>query len=311
MKIRIGSRGSRLAVTQARWVGDRLAARHPGLEVEYRQITTTGDRDAQSALTAIGGKGVFVKEIEEALRSRDIDLAIHSLKDVPQTLAAGLRLGPAPLREDPRDAVVSRFGELLRELPRGSTIGTSSPRRAAQIRNRYARRLYRVEPIRGNVDTRLKKVQAGDYDSVVLAAAGLNRLGLSGEITEVLDPEEMMPAPCQGCLGLELREDDASTLELLHLIRDEAADVTSRAERAFLQALGGDCLIPVGAFAQLSGANLTLSAVLLDAGGARAVRAREEGASAEAELVGAKLAGRLLMEGGSEILLGSPPEGAS
>jgi len=232
---------------------------------------------------------------------------VHSLKDVPQNLPAGLRLGPPPQREDARDAVVSRFGELLRELPKGSTVGTSSPRRVAQILNRHGKRNYRIVPIRGNVDTRLKKLHAAEYDAIVLAAAGLNRLGLSGEITEILEPAEMLPAPCQGCLGLELRQDDHAVLALLETIKDRAADLTARAERAFLQGMGGDCLVPLGAHSVLVGDELHMTATLLTLDGSRAVTSIQSGPADSPEFVGAQLAGRLLFEGGSEILLGPFP----
>ncbi len=307
MKIRIGSRGSKLAVTQAAGVADLLRRHDKALEIELVQISTTGDRDANSAPSAIGGKGVFVKEIEDALLAKSIDLAVHSLKDVPQMLPPGLRLAPPPAREDARDALISRFGELLRELPKGSTVGTGSPRRSAQIRHRYAKRLYRIEPIRGNVETRLKKLRDGAYDAIVLAAAGLSRLGLSGEISEILEPEEMLPAPCQGCLGLEIREGDTSLLALLTAVSDFHADITSRAERAFLQGLGGDCMIPVGAYSVLEGETLKMKAVLLDLEATRSVTAEMSGSASQPEFVGAQLAGQLLFDGGSEILLGTLP----
>ena len=307
MKLRIGSRGSRLAVVQAETVAALLRAKNSALEIEFRRIATTGDRDQHASLAAIGGKGVFVKEIEDALLRREIDLAVHSLKDVPQSLPPGLRLGPPPAREDSRDAVVSRFGELLRELPRGSTIGTSSPRRSAQIQNRYRKRDYRIAPLRGNVDTRLRKVKEGEYDAIVVAAAGLKRLGFEGEITDILEPDEMLPAPCQGCLGLELREDDGAVLALLETIRNADADATSRAERAFLQALGGDCLVPVGAHAALEAGRLKMTAALLDADGERSVTSTVAGDAEAPEFVGAQLAEQLLHDGASDILLGPPP----
>lgn len=303
MKLKIGSRGSKLAVTQAEWVGGLIHRANPTIDVEFVRIVTTGDRETTAPLQSMGGKGVFVKEIEEALQFKSIDLAVHSLKDVPQMLPPGLRLGPSPEREDVRDVLVSRFGELLREMPKGSTIGTGAPRRIAQIRRLYWKRGYRIEPIRGNVDTRLQKVRDGKYDAVVLAAAGLKRLGLEGEITEYLEPEDMMPAPCQGCLGLELREDRADLLSVLESIKHPPSDITARAERAFLQALGGDCNVPVAAFSVVVGKTLVMKAILLDASGEKSVAAAEDGLASEPELVGAKLAGRVLFEGGSELLI--------
>lgn len=308
MKFTIGSRGSKLAVVQAEWVGGLLRSAHPGLEIEFSRIVTTGDRDMTSALPTMGGKGVFVKEIEDALLQRKIDLAVHSLKDVPQQLPSGLRLGPCPVREDARDVLISRFGEQLRELPKGSTIGTSSPRRVAQIRNKYSKRSYRLEPVRGNVDTRLKKVKDGAFDAIVLAAAGLRRLGLEGDITEYLEPEDLMPAPCQGCLGLELREDRADVLAILESVKHGPSDTTARAERAFLQGIGGDCTVPVAAHARVVGDKLHTRALVLDPSGERVASASEDGDAAQPELVGARLAGRLLQDGGSEIMLaGSLP----
>lgn len=180
--LRIGSRGSKLATTQAEWVGRALQQKNPQLNISFIIITTTGDKNL-STLQLLGGKGVFVKEIEEALLKNEIDLAVHSLKDVPQELPTGLCLGPFPKREDSREAVISRFGEQLQELPRGSIIGTSSPRRTAQIKRNYKKRQYHVEPLRGNVDTRVKKVQEGHYDAVIMALAGLKRLGLDKEVT--------------------------------------------------------------------------------------------------------------------------------
>lgn len=302
MKVKIGSRGSKLAVVQAEAVAALLRAAHPSIEIDFSRITTSGDRDTTPSIQAMGGKGVFVKEIEEALFKREIDLAVHSLKDVPQTLPPGLILGPCPKREDVRDVLISRFGEQLRELPKGSTIGTGSPRRVAQIRHRYWNRGYRLEPVRGNVDTRLRKVEEGQYDAIVLAAAGLKRLGLQGEVTEYLPPDEIMPAPAQGCLGLELRDDRRDLFHLLESIRDVESDITARAERAFLQALGGDCNVPVGAFSAVVGRTLVMKAVLLDPSGEKAVPAAQDGSTGEPELVGAQLAERLLHDGGSELL---------
>lgn len=301
--LRIGSRGSRLAVTQAEWVAKELQRVNPSLAVEFVRITTTGDRNASQSLTAIGGKGVFVKEIEDALLRKEIDLAVHSLKDVPQTIPTGLRIGPCPQREDPREAVVSRFGELLEELPKGSIVGTSSPRRVAQIKRRFSKRGYRIEPLRGNVDTRLAKVRDGVVDAAVMALAGLKRIGLEKEVTQILEMDEMMPPPCQGCLGLELREDDTATLALIESIQHEESDRLARAERAFLLALGGNCLAPVAATGRRDKDDFSMEAVLWDLSGEKEIRVQERGLWSEPDLVGAKLAGRLLYEGGAELML--------
>lgn len=302
MKLRIGSRGSALAVIQSEWVAAELKKKTPGLEISFRKIVTAGDRDQSPSFSSVGIKGVFVKEIEEALLAKEIDLAVHSLKDVPQNLPSGLLLGPAPMRQDARDALISRFGEQLHELPRNSTIGTSSPRRRAQILYKYAKRKYKLEPLRGNIDTRLKKLHDGKYDAIILAVAGLKRLGLESEITQILEFDDIFPAPCQGCLGLELREDDKEILQLLEKIKDDSSNISSRAERAFLQGLGGNCFVPVGVFSQLSDKILKMKAVLLDADGKTAVRAEQSGGGENPELVGYELAERLLYEGGSELM---------
>lgn len=302
MRLRIGSRGSKLAVTQARWVAAALKKNNPGLDVTFREIVTSGDKDQSATFQAAGGKGVFVKEIEDALLADEIDLAVHSLKDVPQTLPPGLRLGPFPEREDFRDAVISRFGETLGELPRHSTVGTSSPRRHAQITHLFKKRGYNIEPLRGNVDTRLKKLQEGKYDAIVLAAAGLRRLGLEGEITHILEPSVFLPAATQGCLGLELRTGDSATLALIESIKDPAANITAVAERAFLQGLGGNCQVPVGAYSLIDKDELKMKAVILKTDGTAAVHAEERGPAANPQWVGYQLAERLLHNGGSEIM---------
>lgn len=302
MTLRIGSRGSKLAVSQARWVAAELKKKHPALEVAFREIATTGDKDMSANFQAAGGKGVFVKEIEDALLANEIDLAIHSLKDVPQSLPGGLILGAFPAREDFRDAVVSRFGEVLGELPRNAIIGTSSPRRLAQVKHLFKKRGYNVEPLRGNVDTRVKKLQEGKYDAIILAAAGLHRLGLTDEITHYLEPSVFLPAATQGCLGLELRDSDATTRALVESIKDTDAAVTAGAERAFLTGLGGNCLIPVGVYSQVNRDELKMKAVLLTSDGSTAVYAEERGPIAEPQLVGFQLAERLLHDGGSELM---------
>lgn len=301
MKLRIGSRQSKLALAQAAWVGEELLKKNPTLDISYVSIVTTGDKESAGPIQEMGGKGIFVKEIEEALLKNEIDVAVHSLKDVPQMLPPGLILAGFPMREDNRDAVISKFGELLNELPRNAVIGTGSPRRSAQIKNRYKNK-YRVEPIRGNVDTRLKKLQNGHYDTLIMAVAGLKRLGLEKEITHILEWDDMLPAPGQGCLGLELRQEDATVLELLATIKHKESDITARAERAFLQGIGGDCLVPLGAYAQLKEDNLVMEAVVLDKEGTKKVTVKESGSIAEPELVGGMLAERLLHEGGAELL---------
>lgn len=303
MKLRLGSRGSPLALAQSNWVMAELKKKNPSLETSLTVITTTGDKATDAPFQQAGGKGIFVREIEEALLAKTIDLAVHSLKDVPQTLPAGLTLGPSPLREDPRDAFLSRFGEQLNELPKRSTIGTSSPRRRAQILHRYKKRGYNLEQLRGNVETRIKKMQDGKYDAIVLAYAGLKRLGLDKDVAQVLELDEMPPAPCQGCLGLEYRDGDNATLELIKTIADRDATVTARAERAFLSGLGGNCLVPVGAYSKISGDKLIMKAILLEPDAATVAEAEQDGPIEHPELVGGQLAERLLYNGGSEIMM--------
>lgn len=301
--LRIGSRASRLAVVQAEWITSLIKSHWPDLAVQWVPITTTGDKDLTSSLPSLGGKGVFVKEIEEALFKNEIDLAVHSLKDVPQSLPDGLILGPFPQREDPRDAVISRFGEMLNELPKGSIIGTSSPRRVSQIQRLYKKRAYRFEALRGNVETRIRKVKEGVVDAAILALAGLRRLGLEKEVTQILEEDEMMSAPGQGCLGLELRRDDGPTSEILKPLAHTESDHQARAERSFLQALGGTCLVPVGTRSRHENDQLIMDAALWNLSGDKEVRVQEKGPWEQPELVGAKLAGRLLYEGGSELML--------
>lgn len=303
MKIRIGSRGSKLAVAQTEWLGRALEKANPGLEVAYQRIVTTGDRQSDGGEVGVQTKGVFVKEIEEALLRNEIDLAVHSMKDMPQEIPAGLVMGPTPLREDPRDVLISRFGEYLHELPRRSTIGTSSPRRQAQIQNKYKKRGYNLEPIRGNVDTRLKKLFEGKVDAIVLAYAGLKRLGLEKEVTQILEFDDMLPAACQGLLGLELRTGDAATLALIETVKDGPSDTIARAERAFLQGLGGNCNIPVGVGSTFDGENLKMKALLFDPKGEKRVEAVQDGPSIHPEYVGAQLAERMLYNGGSELMM--------
>lgn len=302
VKLRIGSRGSKLAVTQSRWVGQHLLKAHPALDISYVTITTAGDQNMSPDFKTAGGKGLFVKEIETALLQQNIDLAVHSLKDMPQTLPSGLILGPTPLREDVREAVLSRFGELLSELPKKSTVGTSSVRRKAQILYRFKKRGYNIEPLRGNVDTRLKKLQDGQYDAIVVALAGLKRLGLESDVVDILDPQVFLPAPCQGALALQYREKDSFLMPLLQSIADSASDATARAERSFLQGLGGDCNVPVGVFSEWMKTDLKMKAQILSIDGTQSIEVEHSGPSQDPELVGYQLAELLLHDGGAELL---------
>ncbi|MBK7207671.1 MAG: hydroxymethylbilane synthase [Elusimicrobia bacterium] len=241
-RLRIGTRGSALALAQSNHVKARLEALSPEVAVDLLIIKTTGDKMSESALGAIGGKGVFIKEIEEALLDGRVDLAVHSLKDVPTDLAPGLALSAVLEREDPRDCLVSRFGEQLLELPRGAVVGTSSLRRQAQIR--AAKKGLRVEDLRGNLDTRLAKVSRGDVDAAVVAYAGVRRLGRAEEVSEVIPLDIMLPAPGQGFVTIETRRDDERALPWVARLNDPAAERAARAERSFLAGLGAAVVCP-------------------------------------------------------------------
>jgi len=297
--IRLGTRSSLLALTQSRWVAERLTAAL-GREVELVEVTTTGDRDG-SPLAQLGGTGVFVSALREALLDGRIDVAVHSLKDLPTAEAAGLALAATPLREDPRDVVVARDGLTLGELPAGSRVGTGSPRRAAQL---HALGLgLEIVDIRGNVDTRIRKVREGAYDAVLLARAGLARIGRLEEATEVLDPLQMLPAPGQGALAVETRDDHFATeVAVLDDTRTRAA-VT--AERAVLATLEGGCAAPIGALAEVAEGDhdeeLWVRAVALSPDGTLAVRMSATGDPADAAGVGSRLASAMLDEGAAQL----------
>lgn len=293
MRLTIGSRGSALALWQARWIAARLA--ELGQETQLEIIRTTGDRITDVPLSQVGaGKGVFTKEIEEALLDRRIDLAVHSLKDLPTETPAGLTLAAIPEREDVRDAVV---GQPLAALPAGARIGTSSLRRAAQLR--ALRRDLAIQSIRGNVDTRLRKLDGGEYDAILLAAAGLRRLGWGARIAEYLEPEVMLPAPGQGALAVETRE-DGEARHICAALDHASSRAAVEAERALLAGLGGGCQVPIGAWGRFAGPRLRLSAVVLQADGACAIRATADGSDPHA--LGASLAATLLARGARELL---------
>jgi hydroxymethylbilane synthase len=287
----IGSRGSQLALWQARWIQARLAAM--GLESRIEIIKTTGDKVQNVPLSSVGGKGLFTKEIEDALLARQVDLAVHSLKDLPTQIPEGLQIAAIPEREDPRDAMV---GQRLADLRKGAKVGTSSLRRSAQLRR--LRPDLQVESVRGNVDTRLRKLDEGQYESIVLAAAGLTRLGWSARIAELLDPEVMCPAVGQGALAVETRVGE-NVCQALDHAKTRAA-VT--AERAVLSALGGGCLTPIGAHARVEGEQLRLMAIVLSPDGAQSVRDTAEGPVTGAERLGRELGEKLLKQGAARLL---------
>lgn len=303
--LRIGSRGSKLALWQANWVRDTLTALHEGLEVRIEIIKTSGDMMRDVALAVIGGKGVFTKEIEEALLEGRIDLAVHSLKDLPTALPDGLQLSAISEREDSRDALVLREGRasssaLLDSLPEGAVVGTSSQRRLAQLK--HLRGDIQIKDLRGNVDTRLRKLDAGEYDAIILASAGLRRLGFGHRISQAIPTDMMLSAVGQGALGIETRTGDEETIRLLRPINHEPTRLACAAERSFLRALGGGCLTPIAAHAVIDEGRLKLDGLVASVSGDVIVRDRLEAEATEAETAGARLAARLLELGADTLL---------
>jgi len=272
--IKVGSRGSALALIQDEVVISRLKTNSPDLDFEIDTVRTRGDADQTSALAGMG-LGIFVKELEQELLDGKLDIAVHSLKDMPTQLADGLVLGAVLSREDARDVLVNRFGCPLEEIPAGSKIGTSSPRRAAQLK-KYAPQVE-VVPIRGNVETRLRKAQGEEADGAVLAAAGIIRLGLQDHITEYLSPQRFVPPPGQGILAVQARADDLRILELLAAIDNVTTRYEATAERAFLEKLGGGCSVPVGAYARCMEDSMLLTIYMSSEDGAKSFTAKIEG----------------------------------
>jgi hydroxymethylbilane synthase len=297
--LRIGTRGSALAVRQAEWVASELRARRPGLGVEIHRIKTSGDRIATRSLAEIGGKGLFVKEIEDVLLAGLVDVGVHSMKDLPAKLAEGLAIASVPRREDPRDVLVSAGAGGIGGLRRGARVGTGSLRRRAFLM--HARPDLDVVPLRGNVDTRIGKWRAGEVDALVLAAAGLRRLGLVLPEARALPAEEFLPAIGQGALAIEASPESGWS-GLLRELDDPDSSAAVGAERAVLVAIGGDCTTPIAAHAVLDGDILTLRAALADPAGRRMVRAERRGGRDEGERIGREVGEELLTRGGSAIL---------
>jgi hydroxymethylbilane synthase len=298
--IRLGTRGSALALTQARWVAAQISGRHPGCRVELVIIKTTGDKIQDVPLAAIGGKGLFIKEIEEALLTNRVDLAVHSLKDMPAEVPDGLTLGAVPPREECRDAFISSRYANLAEIPPGGRVGTGSLRRRVQLLHR--RPDLEVVPLRGNVDTRLKKMETLGLDALILAAAGLNRLGLAHLYRGCVPAADMLPAVGQGALGLEVRRADHPLRELLAFLDDPPTRGAVTAERAFLARLEGGCVVPVAALGRVDQGTLHLEALISDLQGRRVLRDQQSGPVAAAAALGAQMAENLLARGGREIL---------
>jgi hydroxymethylbilane synthase len=296
MRLRIGSRGSQLALWQANHIAAQLRGQNHQVEIEI--IHTTGDKIIDVPLAKVGAKGMFTKEIEEALAAGRVDLAVHSLKDLPTELSAEFEIAAIPPREDPRDAFCSVRYSSLQELPQGARVGTSSLRREAQLK--ALRPDLMVHPLRGNVDTRLRKLEGGDYDAVILACAGLRRLGKAGAVRQVMDIEVMCPAAGQGALAIEVRAGDSTVRDALAFLDEVAAHAETDCERALLQKMGGGCQVPIGANAKLAEGMLHLEAVVASPDGKSVLR--ESLSGAEPIALGELAAGRLLERGGSSIL---------
>jgi len=298
--LRIGTRASLLAVTQSTWVKNQIEKAHPQVQVELVKISTTGDRILDVPLAKVGGKGLFVKEIEDALLAGEVDLAVHSMKDVPAELPEGLHIGIIPVRETPRDAFISIRYSSLEALPQGAIIGTSSLRRKSQLA--VLRPDLKIVDLRGNIDTRLRKLDEGLFDAIILAGAGLNRLGLGERITVLLEPDQMLPAIGQGSLGIELRTADTELLAGLQFLHHPQTAITVAAERAFLLRLEGGCQVPIGAHATLTGTTVLLTGLIASVDGRQIIKDTITGTVEQAAQLGTTLAETLLARGGKAIL---------
>ena len=300
MKIKIGTRGSALALWQANWVKDQLETRHPGLSVELVKIKTKGDKILDTALAKVGGKGLFVKEIEDALIRNETHLAVHSMKDVPADLPEGLIIDAIPEREDVRDAFIAREVSTWKDLPQGARVGTSSLRRQSQLLSR--RPDLTMIPLRGNVETRLKKLETENLDAVVLAVAGIKRMKLEDRITEYFSDDIMLPAIGQGALALEVREDDREVRELIRFLKHPDTETAMAAERSFLRTLQGGCQVPIAALARVDGDTVRISGLVADTDGSSVFRDSAEGPADDAARIGSELAARILDQGARDIL---------
>ena len=295
-RLRVGSRGSQLALWQANHISRLLRER--GHQVEIEIIKTTGDKITDVALANVGTKGMFTKEIEEALADGRVDLAVHSLKDLPTSVAPGFEIAAITKRENPRDVFCSSKYASIDELPRGARVGTSSLRRQAQLK--ALRPDLKIYPLRGNVDTRLRKLEAGEFDAIILAAAGLNRLGKTELVKQIIPAEVMCPAAGQGALGIEIRAGDSAIRQHLIFLDDAAARATTTCERSLLNKLGGGCQVPIGAFAEARDGRLHLEAIVADPDGSKVIRESRDGS--DPVQLGEAVAEALLHRGGEEIL---------
>jgi len=298
--IKIGTRASLLAVTQSSWVKNQIEQQHPDTTVELVKIVTKGDKILDVPLAKVGGKGLFVKEIEDALLDKRVDLAVHSMKDVPAELPEGLQVAIVPEREIAQDAFISVKYKSVDELPQGAVIGTSSLRRKSQLA--CLRPDLQIKDLRGNLDTRLGKLDKGEYDAIILAGAGLNRLGLQDRITTLFTPDQMLPAIGQGSLGIELRIADSELLEGMQFLHHTTTATAVAAERAFLLRLEGGCQVPIGGFATLNGDTIKLTGLIASIDGTTILKEELSGPAADAAEIGVALADTLLAAGGKAIL---------
>lgn len=299
--IKIGTRASLLALTQSTWIKGLIEARYPDTTVELVKIITKGDKIVDVPLAKVGGKGLFVKEIEEALLRNEVDIAVHSMKDVPAELPEGLHIGIITKRENPFDAFISNTCSTCRELPQGAKVGTSSLRRKSQLAN--IRPDLIIEDLRGNLDTRLRKLDEGQYDAIILAAAGLNRLSLSDRAKSYFNEEEMLPAVAQGAVGIELRTSDAELLAGLMYLDHQETSLAVRAERGFLHRLEGGCQVPIAGFARIiDGNTIQMIGLVASVTGDKMIRLELRADTSDPEGLGVRLAEKLLAEGGKEIL---------
>jgi hydroxymethylbilane synthase len=298
--LRIGTRGSALALTQSGWIADRIREHHPGVAVELVTIRTKGDILQDVPLAQIGGKGVFIKEIEESLLRGEVDLAVHSMKDLPAELPEALEIAVVPVREDPRDVLISRGGQELGEMARGARIGTGSLRRGVQLRNRMP--WLEIVPLRGNLNTRIRKLATEGLDGVIVAAAGIRRMGWVAQVSEFLPVEFMLPAVGQGALGIETRRGDARCGDAVAFLHDPVTFCEVGAERAFLKGLGGGCQLPIAGFAKKNGGEILLEGLVGSIDGQVVVRDRVTGPAEAFATLGAGLAERILADGGRALL---------
>jgi hydroxymethylbilane synthase len=298
--LRLGTRGSKLALWQAGFVKGELKKTRPDIKVPLKVIKTRGDKIVDAALSKIGDKGLFTREIEKELFAGWIDMAVHSLKDLPSQLEQGLSLGAVLKRENPLDVLLSLKGDTFETLPFGARLGTSSLRRAAQIKSK--RPDIRIEALRGNVETRIRKLQEQGLDGIVLAHAGVKRLGFEDRITEIMDPDLVMPAAGQGAVAVEIRQSDKATQELIQKIHHRPTCIEILAERTFLQSLRGGCQVPIASMAKLHGDKLVLNGLVASLDGSKVLKSRIEGSAEEAADLGRELAGQLLADGADKIL---------